>query len=211
MNTTDPAERMVMIKPGSYQWNKVRRARDHEAAKEILSPFLDDLYDEINREYFEGELVDNATPWDTTKSGYVDRFRVEARTLQYYQGGTVGRAYPYGVIELDWGVLTPTRIRPVLIHEMIHALGFKRWRASLGAELDEQMLENRRGFDNHGANFIAELKRLYALGVGDWASREAATYEFLLANPDLTRKMELVLEDMRMRTRSARSGRGRPR
>ena len=144
------------------------------------------------------------------RAGYVDRFRVEARTLQYYQGGTVGRAYPYGVIELDWGVLTPTRIRPVLIHEMIHALGFKRWRASLGAELDEQMLENRRGFDNHGANFIAELKRLYALGVA--TGRHARPRRMnSFGEPGSDPEDGARVEDMRMRTRSARSGRGRPR
>ena len=175
-------ERMAVIKPGSYRWNQVRRAQDHEAATEILSPFLDDLYDEINTEYFDGELVDIATPW-----GPVDKFRVEAGTLLYR--GLRGRAQEHGVIELDWSVLTPTQIRPILIHEMVHVLGFKRWSSSPD-EPDEQIIENGVDFMTHGAKFIAELKRLCALGVGDWASKEVVMYEFRLANPDLIRRLE---------------------
>ena len=65
-----------MFKPGSSAWNRVRRKRDYEEARRVISPYLDDLYDRLNLRYFDGELVDVPV-----YGGKVPKFRVEATSL----------------------------------------------------------------------------------------------------------------------------------
>jgi len=158
--------------PGSSAWNRVRRKKDYEAGLEIISPYLDALYDQLNEQFFDGELVDVPlwSPDDT-----VPKFRVEAFSLEYR--GLAGCTMDHGVIRLDWSVLTPTRVEPILIHEMVHVLGFKRGAAELAM---------------HGGLFVEELRRLHNLGAGDWARAEAHRYKWQLDNPQ---KYQEILDD----------------
>ncbi len=71
-------------------------------------------------------------------------------------------------------MLTPTRLEPLLLHEMIHVLGFKR---------------NECKPSMHREEFIAELRRLRELGAGDWTTDEIKRYQWEVDNPELLAKI----------------------
>ncbi len=132
-----------------------------------MSPYLDNLYDDLNDKYFDGELVDfPVNPLDPD-SPTVAKFRVLVMSLEYK--GLHGLTTSYGVIYLDWDVLTPTRIERMMLHEMNHVLGIKRGVGALGL---------------HKTEFIAELRKLYQRGAGKWAAGDANYYEYRLQHPE---------------------------
>ncbi len=137
-----------------------------------MSPYLDNLYDQLSGRYFDGEIVDlPVNPLDPG-SPTVAKFRVLVMSLEYK--GLQGLTQSHGVIYLDWDILTPTRIVEMLLHEMIHGLGIKREVSAMGL---------------HKTEFIAELRKLYQLGAGKWADRDANWYKHLLENPELDEKV----------------------
>ena len=156
--------------PGSYAWNRCRKGRDEEEALVVMSPYLDALYDHLNDLYFDGELVDIPIVGGTAPT--VAKFRVLVMSLEYK--GLHGLTTSYGVIYLDWDVLTPTRIERMMLHEMNHVLGIKRGVGALGL---------------HKTEFIAELRKLYERGAGKWADREAIMYKYRLEDPELDKEV----------------------
>ncbi len=75
-----------MIDFRSSAWRRVRRNKDYQAGLEIISPWLDLLYDWINAFYFGGELVDVPI-----SDGTVPKFRVMGFDLSF---PWIGWTYP---------------------------------------------------------------------------------------------------------------------